>query len=380
MAVVGVWRHRAPFKSPPLVLLVLLLWIRVSDGFTARSMRTRRSNALEMVLDLTPEDEAIIRQIRGDAEPPQRGPRTIVIFSDTTGVTAKSAVSKSIAQFNGCDERYIVLDEGASDTEDTVEDDLECINLSTKVFPFIQDEASVADVLKKCVGKSVLVVYTFASPELRAQTARMCELSQLPHVDLLGPMFNSMSDFFDRKPLGPASDMRSYKRRVLSDDYYKRIEAVEYTLKCDDGMKPRLWKEADVILLGVSRTGKTPLSVVLAQTMALKVANLPLVVDLQPSRRLFEPDIDPRRVFCLTLDPSDLQRIRRYRLSRELEHAAKDQFSSYADPSYLAKDLANARRIALENGFTEIDVTGRAVEETASYIRGILNSRFPHLY
>lgn len=124
----------------------------------------------------------------------------------------------------------------------------------------------------------------------------------------------------------------------------------------------------------MSRTGKTPLSVYLAQTLGLKVSNVPLVVDLPPPSQLFGPEVNPKRVFCLTLNVGDLQRIRKSRIERELKASRHE--SKYAQRSYLTKDVRNAQRIALEQGFTEIDVTGRAVEETASLISGMLNERF----
>jgi regulator of PEP synthase PpsR (kinase-PPPase family) len=113
--------------------------------------------------------------------------------------------------------------------------------------------------------------------------------------------------------------------------------------------------------------------------MGLKVANIPLVVDLAPNKQLFQPEMDPRRIFCLTLNQDDLQRIRKNRLSRELKGAGRRQAASstYADRDYLYRDLENARAIALKHGYTIIDVTGRAVEETASLISSVLNERFP---
>ena len=114
----------------------------------------------------------------------------------------------------------------------------------------------------------------------------------------------------------------------------------------------------------------------MSQSQGLKVANIPLVLELDPPKELFQSNVDPRRVFCLTLNPIDLQRIRETRLERELSESS-DHSSNYADWEYLRKDLAKARRMAEKYGFTEIDVTGRAVEETASQISSILNDRFP---
>jgi regulator of PEP synthase PpsR (kinase-PPPase family) len=118
-------------------------------------------------------------------------------------------------------------------------------------------------------------------------------------------------------------------------------------------------------------TGKTPLSVYLAQTMGLRVANVPLVVDLDPPKQL--ATVNPKRVFCLLLDAADLYKIRKVRLQGELKGRAKND---YADKQYLRRDLKHARDLAVQYGFTEIDVSNRAVEETASFIRSVLKERF----
>jgi regulator of PEP synthase PpsR (kinase-PPPase family) len=277
---------------------------------------------------------------------------------------AKTAIEKSLVQFNGCDERFfnreIALDESNRDDNDD-DDDEACENMATKIYPFLRTEEQVADILKHSKEQFLgLVVFTFADPTLRENTTRMCELSGMQYVDLLGPMLDAMTVFFERPSRGfSRPDKPPNSLRALSDSYYRKIEAVEFTLKCDDGRSPHLLEQADVVLLGVSRTGKTPLSVVISQTMGLKVANVPLVVDLSPPKQLTE--LDPRRVFCLTLSPRELQRIRRNRIRRELSRQKSDDAlpagatrSTYADPDYLQRDLAHARDIAVAYGFTEV--------------------------
>eukprot|EP00525_Craspedostauros_australis_P006157 CAMPEP_0198114362 /NCGR_PEP_ID=MMETSP1442-20131203/5771_1 /TAXON_ID= /ORGANISM="Craspedostauros australis, Strain CCMP3328" /LENGTH=444 /DNA_ID=CAMNT_0043771661 /DNA_START=13 /DNA_END=1347 /DNA_ORIENTATION=+ len=348
--------------------------------------------------DANPSDEELLQLIRGPLgmDRPRVKPKAIFVLSDGTAVTAKSVIEKTITtQFNGCDQRFFnvrlptslsTLTSQTSDEEDFYDDDDDdddeiCVSMATKVYPFLQSESEVAAIIKEAEDFNALLVFTFAGPELRGKTARMCELSQIKYVDLIGPMFESMSMFFEREPLGRSVlGAPPSSRRALSDSYYRRIEAVEFTLKCDDGRSPQLLSEADVILLGVSRTGKTPLSVVLAQTMGLKVANIPLVVDLSPPAQLFDSDrIDPKRVFCLTLDINDLMRIRRNRLRKEMRKIDRrlSRRSTYADRAYLERDIAHAKQIATENKYTLIDVTGRAVEETASFVSSMLNERFP---
>jgi regulator of PEP synthase PpsR (kinase-PPPase family) len=191
-----------------------------------------------------------------------------------------------MAQFNGCDERFVGV----------FGDEEGCENLTTRMYPFVRSDKEVAELLLKTKAahdnKSTMVIFTFADPELRARASRMCELSDLKYVDLLGNMFDVLSEFLQRKPLGAFSleaNSRKPKQRSLSDDYFRRIDAVgkfvpndskemhaetdtamrstvlttllgvfilktEFTLKCDDGCHPELMPEADVVLTGVSRT------------------------------------------------------------------------------------------------------------------------------
>lgn len=317
------------------------------------------------------DDEEMIRTILGPmgSQKPRPSGRSIIILSDTTGVTAKSAVEKSLIQFNGCDERFL-------SAEDEDEDADPCELMQKTVYPFIKNKNELLPIIEKAAMRRSLVVSTFADPEMRDSVAELCDEAGLSHVDLLGPIFDAMGTFFNRKPLGMAGPgTRRQGRRELTELYYSQVDAIEFTLKADDGMAPWLLKEADVILVGVSRTGKTPLSVYLAQSLGLKVSNVPLVLELPPPKELLEENIDPRRVFCLTLNPIDLQRIRENRIEKELEKLP-DKRSTYSEWDYLQKDLANARRLAEKYGYTEIDVTGRAVEETASMISSMLNERF----
>jgi regulator of PEP synthase PpsR (kinase-PPPase family) len=329
------------------------------------------------------------------------GLKLIFLISDATGVTAKAALTKSLAQFDTCDD-----DMGYGDGCD----------VQTRSFTFIRSEAVLKTIIDKAREKQACLMFTLADTNLRKCAIRSCEgedtdtnkdgdgedqdgaagsrILPVPYVDLLGPSIDRLSTFLNKPPLG--IPMLSAKRTKhasshLGDSYYRRIEAVEFTLKADDGQSPWLLPEADVILVGVSRSGKTPLSIVLAQTMGLKVANVPLVMEVPPPKELLVLDdnnvskIDPTRVFCLTIAPSELRRIRTTRLERRnvkgMEAKYNDseqqgqQKSNYADRAYLLNDLKHARTLAASQGWTEIDVTGRAVEETASYIVQLLNDR-----
>eukprot|EP00568_Trieres_chinensis_P001494 CAMPEP_0183295336 /NCGR_PEP_ID=MMETSP0160_2-20130417/3333_1 /TAXON_ID=2839 ORGANISM="Odontella Sinensis, Strain Grunow 1884" /NCGR_SAMPLE_ID=MMETSP0160_2 /ASSEMBLY_ACC=CAM_ASM_000250 /LENGTH=424 /DNA_ID=CAMNT_0025456805 /DNA_START=154 /DNA_END=1428 /DNA_ORIENTATION=+ len=315
----------------------------------------------------------------------------VFLISDSTGVTLKAVLQKSLAQFQAC---------GGEETAswgrnavppcegDEEEGDVGGCEVQTRMFNFVRSEAAVAAIVKKASERGAMIMYTMADPVLSQQTSRMCELSGVPATDLLGPTLNQLSDLLGRAPAGVPG--LANRHAALQDSYFRRIEAVEFTLKADDGRSPWLLKDADAVIVGVSRTGKTPLSVVLSQTMGLRVANVPLVLECPPPKELLDSEpggVDPKRVFCLTINPNELKRIRTTRLERRNVKEMEEKFdksltgegerrSNYADRNYLLRDLKSARALAVSNGWTEIDVTGRAVEETASLISEILNERF----
>ncbi|KAG7360246.1 bifunctional kinase-pyrophosphorylase [Nitzschia inconspicua] len=186
-----------------------------------------------------------------------------------------------------------------------------------------------------------------------------------------------------------SSDLQRYygMRQQRSDNFQsiifraderdsERQDALDYTMKTDDGMSPRLLQSADAVLIGVSRAGKTPLSLLLSQTKGIKVANVPLVLELPPPQLLFEK-VDPKRVFCITQQAEHLVQVRRNRLRRELKQTNGPR-STYADLDYVRRDVDHAKEVSREHGFTIIDITDRAMEEAASLIMSKLKERFPN--
>lgn len=268
--------------------------------------------------------------------------------------------------------------------------------LPERTFTFVRTPQALSQILKKAKERGACVMYTIAKSELRQITGDECTRLGLKHVDLIGPSLDVLSELLDEEPLGiPALFLgakdrqqggRSKSLSNLSDSYYQRIDAVEFCLKADDGQAPWLLPEADIVLVGVSRSGKTPLSVVLSQTMSLKVANIPLVMEVPPPVQLLE-QVDPKRVFCLTISPSELRKIRTNRLEKrgvkDVEAKLEEKNiivpkSNYADRNYILKDLGSVRKLCQQQNWTEVDVTGRAVEETATSIVEMFNQRFFH--
>src|SRR4029079_10637335 len=155
----------------------------------------------------------------------------------------------------------------------------------------------------------------------------------------------------------------------ITDDYFRRIEAVEFAVKNDDGAEPRNLPKADLVLVGISRTSKTPLSTYLAQR-GLKVANVPLVLGVDPPEELSQ--VDDRKVFGLIVQPEMLMRIRQARLS----HLGMPQDSSYGQRAHIDNEIAYSRERSRKNSnWPVLDVTTRAIEETAADILRIYTER-----
>jgi len=295
--------------------------------------------------------------------------KEFILISDSTGLTVQTAMSKCLSQFNWSDDECLLTDDG------------EICKIKRTVHSFVRTEEAVLGIVQKAKQNSAMAAFTFADPDLRARTATICEKLGVPFVDLMGPMLLRMTDFLK---LAPAGTPRF--RVSLNADYFRRVDAVEFTLKADDGQAPWLLKEADVVIVGVSRTGKTPLSVVLSQMMGWKVGNVPLVLEVAaPKQLLNTTEIDSRRVFCLTINPKELKRIRETRLQMRGVKEQEDRIvskvnagmskSNYADRNYMLRDLQSARNLCKAQNWTEIDVTGRAIEETAVLISELISER-----
>ncbi|OEU17072.1 hypothetical protein FRACYDRAFT_291525 [Fragilariopsis cylindrus CCMP1102] len=334
--------------------------------------------------------------------PPGRDPeiKRIFLISDATGVMSRSMLLKSLAQFDTCSDDRVtyatkknIKDNDNDDNDDGNNNDTPAMgrcDVQTRTFTFVRSIQTLSQILNTAKDKNACVMYTIAEQKLRDHASEVCQQLNIPYVDLIGPTLNVLSAFLDEEPLGIPALFTSGGGRSskLGDSYYQRIDAVEFCLKADDGQAPWLLPEADIVLVGVSRSGKTPLSVVLSQTMSLKVANMPLVMEVPPPIQLIK-DVDPRRVFCLTISPTELRRIRTNRLERrgvkDMEEKSEQNNmksnivipkSNYADRSYILKDLSSVRQLCAKYNWTEVDVTGRAVEETATSIVEMFNQRF----
>ncbi|MET2869996.1 MULTISPECIES: pyruvate, water dikinase regulatory protein [Exiguobacterium] len=228
--------------------------------------------------------------------------------------------------------------------------------IETLRIPFVEDEQTIIDVVTQAKAQQAIIAFTLVNEEHRALLMRLGKAHQVKTVDLLGDLLDVLSSQLKEAPREKPGLI--YR---LDDDYFRKIEAMEFAVKYDDGRDPRGLKKADIVLVGVSRTSKTPLSQYLA-LKRYKVANVPLVPESRPPEELF--DLPAERCVGLIISPEKLISIRMERLkSLGLKPEA-----DYAQLERINRELEYARGIYERIGCDVIDVTNKAVEETAGII------------
>jgi [pyruvate, water dikinase]-phosphate phosphotransferase / [pyruvate, water dikinase] kinase len=210
-------------------------------------------------------------------------------------------------------------------------------------------------------GRPAVVVYTIVEPAMRDAMRRLCRRARVHYCDLLGHPIDAVA-----RVSGQAARMTPGSRAPLNPAYFRRIEAMEFAVKYDDGVGAGL-DEADIVLVGVSRTSKTPLSIYLGY-LGHKVANMPVVKGIEPPKELWE--IDPAKIVGLTIDPDRLVEIRRGRL-RNL--GARNRH--YAELMEIYEELGEATAIQRRLGCPVIDISELSIEETAQRILRAVEQR-----
>ena len=270
---------------------------------------------------------------------PTRKRGTIYILSDGTGETASTMTRAALVQYDQMD-----------------------INLVR--YKNVRTDAQVEGAINEAFDREAIIVHTVVSPQMRAKITELANSKGLLSVDLLGPLLESLDRYF-----GVHSDGQAGLLRTVDARYFKRIEAIEYTVKHDDGKTVSDLDQADIILVGVSRTSKTPLSIFLSHK-GWKVANVPLVMESPLHYELFK--VDQRKIVGLIIDVDSLSRIRRNRL----EKFGQDPGGEYASQSYIEREIQYAQEIFKKNKrWPVFNVTERALEETASEITRIVAAR-----
>ncbi len=255
----------------------------------------------------------------------------IFLVSDGTGETATRISKAALAQFK------------SADTVLTRHSNIRSIEM-------------IKDIVKVAERERALVIHTFAEAQLRNVMEECCQDRNVPHHDLLGPLIDGLEQFVGSSPSGKPGLLHQ-----MDDDYFERMDALAYTVRHDDNRCPEDLQEADIVLVGLSRTSKTPLSVYLAQE-GWRVANVPLVAGEELCKELAR--VDPKRVVGLMISAERLAEIRRVRLSR-----LGTTDSSYADLKRIGEELEFCRTVfARHPDWMIVDVTGKSVEEIAAEI------------
>lgn len=264
---------------------------------------------------------------------------SVFIISDSVGDTASALVNAAMSQFVG--------------TKVSIER-LPKVSSAEQVVDFVHPRVGDVSFEDAVTGK--IAVITIADPKLARDVCASVTQLGVACVDLLSPTVSAIS-----KATGMTPALRAGINRNLDESYFKRIEAMDYSVDHDDGRLPEEYKDADIILMGVSRTSKTPLSMYLA-TYGYKVANLPLAPGMTPPKQIYE--VDRWRIFGLMSSPTVLSDIRQRRLGPDGMRIAKN----YASVDYIEYDLDEARAFMRQIGCIVIRTDNRAIEETAQEI------------
>ncbi len=256
---------------------------------------------------------------------------TVYVVSDSAGDTGELAVRAAAAQFHP-------------------------LSVHIRRAAFIQTREGIDAILVAAQAENSVVLYTLVIPFLRDYMVEQASKIDLTAIDLLGPLIDNLE-----RTLGRESRHEPGLNHVLNADYFRKVEAVEFAVRYDDARDVTGILKADIILVGVSRTSKTPLSMVLAHK-TLKVANVPLVPELVPPKELYMAS--PFKVIGLTINPDSLNAIRKERLKA----LGLPDSAPYATSERIVRELEHARQVMEKIGCIVIDVSNKAVEETASMI------------
>ena len=207
------------------------------------------------------------------------------------------------------------------------------------------------------------IAHTLVDERLRGTLIDLTREEDVTALDLMGPLQSRLETVLKRKALGQAGLYRQFHRA-----YFERVSAIEFTMAHDDGQHPTGWSQADIVLTGVSRAGKTPLSMYLA-VLGWKVANIPLVPEVPPPPELFK--LDRQRVIGLTIRPDQLIVFREQRYARLGIAAPID----YINPRQIAEEVRAALRVFRRGHFAIIDVTDKPIETSADEIIKVIESQ-----
>ncbi|GGG84363.1 kinase/pyrophosphorylase [Staphylococcus pragensis] len=264
----------------------------------------------------------------------------IIIASDSIGETAELVARACVSQFNPKECKHEFLR-----------------------YPYIETFENIDEVIQVAIDQNAIIVYTLVKPEMKDYMEEKIENHQLKSVDIMGPLMGLLKDSFNDNPYNQPGRVHR-----LDDAYFKKIDAIEFAVKYDDGKDPKGLPKADIVLIGVSRTSKTPLSQYLAHK-SYKVMNVPIVPEVTPPEALFE--IDPSKCIALRISEDKLNRIRKQRLKQ----LGLSDLARYANEKRIKEEIEFFEEIVERIGCPVIDVSDKAIEETANDVLHIIEQQ-----
>ena len=265
-------------------------------------------------------------------------PPPIYVVSGGTGASAEQLVHTVLVQFPDSQVPVVVL------------------------APVRQKE-QIEDVVALAATSGGIIVHTLVDAGLREDLIRFSLEKHVVSIDLMGDLLTCLSRVLGQEPMG-----RPGLYRQLHQAYFERVSAIEFTMAHDDGMNTEDWSLAEIMLVGVSRVGKTPLSVYLS-VLGWKVANVPVILGLPVPAGLFQ--LDPRRVIGLDIGGNRLLIHRQRRLSR----IGVREPSDYIVPAKIEEELGSARGVFQQGGFSVIDVTDKPIEASANEVIELITQK-----
>lgn len=257
----------------------------------------------------------------------------IFVISDSVGETANRLIQAALAQYPNLN------------------------NPEIKNFPFIDNEVDLRSILKDALMQDAIVVSTLVASELNDIIKETAKTHDLRHIDFLSQMISLIHD-----QTGVAPTLKSGALHALDEDYFDRVAAIEFAVKYDDGKNPKGFLKSDIVLLGISRTSKTPLSMYLANK-SYKVSNLPLIPEVALPPTIYE--VPAGKIVGLTASPNYIMKIR----AERVKLMGVTSTTSYNDLERIKGELSYAEEIYAQLGAFIVSVENKSVEEVAQIIQ-----------
>jgi [pyruvate, water dikinase]-phosphate phosphotransferase / [pyruvate, water dikinase] kinase len=258
-------------------------------------------------------------------------PHVVIVVSDGTGVTGERVVQAALTQFD----------------PDVV---------AVERIGQVRSMERITEAIVDAAGRNATILFSFVVPDQRRHLLHEARRHHVAVIDLLGPILQRLGEVLAVSPRANPGIFRQ-----LDEEYFRRIDAIDFAVRHDDGKAADELSAADIVLVGVSRTSKTPLSMFLAYR-GWRVANVPIVLGIEPPPELFS--VDPAKVIALHARPVWLEGVRRERQQR----LARGVAMSYATLDHIQAELSWFRQVLARGGWTQVEVTYKAIEETAAEI------------